>query len=522
MNNALLFHMKLSVKNTFKQTLKRPLKTIGIIIAIIYFSMIPFMLKDMIEQFNLDNVYGFVLINSGITLYLTMPTTLTYFKRNGVNFTKPDVNFMFASPISPKQVLFYGLIKQAYLKVMIQIVAIIAAIFIFKISVSMALIYGLFSLIFSSVLEYSLAMIMYASEKLSDKNKTVIRYLVYVMLLLVTILLIFQVYKEGFSMDAIYNLMTHPIVLLTPIFGWKLGLLNLFFIEANIYTVLSTVLYVVSAIALLIIAYRMKVVGEYYEDGIKFTEDRAKLLEKKGNVSFSEAFGKKQKVHKYKGELKGSGSQVIFFKQFIELKRVRPFFITFGDLFLIVISIGAGIMFREGVEPTFFYMMISGVAIYISLFFQPNKKWKEEFTHYYMYLIPDSNWKKLWYSTLLQLVHGLIQAIIFTIPAAIIMRVSLFEVVMAIFVQVMIKTMMTYKALVFEGYVANKLGVNVAQFASLFLSVILIIVPGILIGLSTFIGVELSTTAIIFYCGFFSFIFMYLCTKSFTNIENLK
>lgn len=522
MNKALVFHMRLSVKNTFKQTLKRPLKTLGILAALVYFAFLPFMFKDMIVQFGLDNTEGFVLINSVITLYLSMPTTLTYFKRNGVNFKKPDVNFMFASPISPKQVLFYGLMKQAYLKVFVQLIAIIAAVYIFNISLTLAIIYGILSLVISSLLEYSLAIILYASESLTDAHKKLIKTLVYVILLLVTIFVVYSVYIDGLSLVTISSIMQNPIIVLTPIFGWKLGLLNLFFLSPNIINIVATILYVLAAFVLFVIAYKMECQGDYYEDGIKFTEQQAKILEKKGNISFSEAFGKKQKIHKYEGSLKGSGAKAIFHKQVIELRRVRRFFLTLGDLMMIGLSIGIKfIFFDDGVDTANFFMILCFVSIYLALFFQPNKRWKDEFTHYFMYLIPDSNWKKLWYATLLELIHIVTQALLLTLPIAFLVQASPLTVIMAVLVQVAIKVMMTYKSILFEGYIASKLGVNVTQLVSLMLSIFIVIIPGILIFVSMFVGNFFATVTILIYCGILTAVFMYFCTKAFNNIENL-
>lgn len=523
MNNALIFHMKLSVKNTAKQVLKKPLKTIGIVFLIGYFIAIPFIMKDMFVQFGLNTPYGYVLMSTLVTLYLSMPVTLTYFKRNGINFKKPDVNFMFATPIPPKQVLVYGLLKQGYLQVIMQLVVIVAVIFIFNIPVFTAVVYGLVSLLLTFLLEYSLAVLMYGSERLSENAKKVIKWFVYIMLIVITLGLGYTLIQEGFSLETVEKLLTSPLLILTPVFGWKLGFLQLVFLGANTYNIIASVLYFLSAIIFFTLAYRMKSTGEYYEDGIKFTEKQAILLEKKGTATFSDIIGKKKKVHKVEGTISALGSKAIFSKQWLERKRTHRFYLSLKDLFFLAVSVGGYFMFKDGdIDTGLFFTIVLGFSLYIAVFFSPGQRWKDEFNHFYIYTIPESNWAKLWYATLIEHINVTVQALLLTLPAAILLRVSILEVVLVILAQVAIKILLTYKSILFEGYVESKLGKTVAQFISLGLTVILILVPAILIGLSFMISYVISALIIIAYSVGLSILFMFFATKAFSNVESIK
>ena len=91
MNSALVFHVKTSLKNMVKRMLKRPLKAIGILVIALYFLAIPFTMKSFLIQFGFATPKGFVLLITAMTLYISMPSTMTYFKRRGVIFRKQDV-----------------------------------------------------------------------------------------------------------------------------------------------------------------------------------------------------------------------------------------------------------------------------------------------------------------------------------------------------------------------------------------------------------------------------------------------
>ena len=69
MNSALIFHAKLTLKNTLKQALRKPIKLLGIILAVSYFMLMPLFMKDMIMMMGLDNPNGYVLMSSILTLY---------------------------------------------------------------------------------------------------------------------------------------------------------------------------------------------------------------------------------------------------------------------------------------------------------------------------------------------------------------------------------------------------------------------------------------------------------------------
>lgn len=523
MNSALVFHVKTSLKNMVKRLVKRPLKAIGILLVALYFVTIPFTMKSFIVQSGVATPQGYVLVITAMTLYISMPSTLTYFKRNGVVFRKQDVNFMFASPLSPKMILLYALFKQAYMTILMQIIGFIAAFYVFNIPFANAIIYSLCNVVFSSLLAYSLAIIMYGSERLSETAKKNIKYGVYIIMVAVSVFLGFFIIKNGVSVESAQALVTHPVVLAIPIFGWELAWLNLIVLGPTLWNGVFGALFFISSICMGIIAYRMECTGDYYEDAIKFSERLVRMESKKGNVSFNEMVGKKQKIHAYTGKLKGTFAQTIFSRQLIERRRVRKFFISFGDLITLGLGIAVGIFaLSMETESNFYFLIACGISLYITVFFTPGNSWREEFERYFLYVIPDTMWNKLLYSTMLEHLISLIRAIFIALPLGIIMRAPLVDIVYVIIAQVLLKAMMVYKSILIDGYIGSKLGAGFGQFISLMVSVLIVIVPLIAIVL----GSEISTLYSFIFVSGYSLIlgagFMYLCVRTLTNLESLN
>ena len=522
MNSALLYHLKVSLKNTFKQLLRKPLKLILAILVVVYFIFIPFMLKDLIVESGLDNNIGYIIIYSATMLYLTMPITLSYFRRSGINFKKPDINFMFATPISPKENLFYGIFKQIYLQVVMVIIVGISAIFIFNLPAFKTIVFTLVNFIISSAMDYSLAMIMYGSEKISDDNKKKIKYFVYLIILLVTILVGYTLFNKGFSIEAIYSLISSPLILFIPIFGYKIGFVSLIFSGPTLINVISSILYLISSGLLLYFNVKMKIKGEYYEDAMVFAEKQAKIVKNQGKMTFLEAFCVKKKVVAYDGSLKGYGAKTIFYKQMIERRRSNRFFFTISDIVLLILSIVFGFLIRNDETASLaFFVGVNAVTIYISTFFSQSNKWLEEFNTYYLYLIPDTNFSKLYYSTLMEHLNSLIKVLVITLPSGLLLNVGFETIVLAIISQLAIKVLLTYKLILVEGYFGNKLGTNISLFINLFLTMILMIVPIIALILSVFISNSIATAIILGYSLLLSALFVNLITKVFVNIENI-
>lgn len=529
MNKALVYLVKKSFINFFKKSIKKPVKTIGILLLVAYYFYLPFIMKGFITDFGLNTRSGFILIASMGTLYLNMPSTLTYFKRKGANFKKQDINFILASPTSPKQALIYVLSKDVYINFVMQVMFLIAAVFVFEIPILISIIYILVNIVFSNLSSYSLALIMYASEGITLKQKQRIKRVVYVVLVSFTLYLITmavtQTLESGFDMTYIISILSSPVVLMIPIFGWQLGWLNLVMLGLTPVRLITTGLFFASALSLTYYAYKMNVTGEYYEDALSFSENVAILESKKGDISLSEAFGHEKKKYNYKGKLKGLKSNVIFHKQIIERKRSKKYFLSLGDLIYLIAGFGLGfisIFIDDFINPDYYLEIMIGISIYLSVFFKPGSDWKSEFKNYYLFLMPDSPVNKLFNASLLEHLLSFVRAIFLTVPAGLLMRVSFLDILYAITLMTLLKAMMTYVSILIEGIIGAKIGNTFAGIINIIVSVIIMIGPLVALFFTDTLSTFLIFIAISVYAILVMLLFLYLSSMSLRNIESLE
>ena len=99
-----------------------------------------------------------------------------------MNFKKQDINFIWQVQRRQNNAIDYALSKEVYINLAMQVMFFIAAVFVFEISLLTSLLYILVNVVVSNLLSYSLAIIMYASEDITLKQKQGIKRIIYVIL----------------------------------------------------------------------------------------------------------------------------------------------------------------------------------------------------------------------------------------------------------------------------------------------------------------------------------------------------
>lgn len=491
MNNGLLYLCQMNVKNRFKKLIRKPLKLIATIVGVLYFIMIPFFFKSSIDQLNMNNQHSFGLIILLFTIYLSTPGYLSYLKRKGIVFTNADVHFLFSAPVSSKQIIFYGLSKTYYLQVIYEIALIVAALFLFNVSALPLLLYVLSIFIFEIPMSYSLALIMYADEKISLTAKKVIRYTAYAFLLIFTALSAYYIYSNGISVQSVIEVFQLPLILLFPIIGWQACLIQLLFWGPTNVNIVGTVLFFIFGLISIVYAYRMKVNGEYYEEAQDFALDYEKKMAKaKKNAPLSEQMGKR-KILKANREITSLKSRAILDKELLENRRTRRTFVKISDLVLAIIGGFVGYFLKDslavfGTEEAFiFFGVIVGIIMYINAFFTHSNFWQKEAEHFTFFLIPDTMISKLFFASSLDLLSALTRTFALVLPLMVISRVPLVYGMMGILLALSLLVFEIYLRMGLSEFLTQKVGTIFAQFIYMFLSIILCAVPVGLWGLMT-------------------------------------
>lgn len=68
-----------------------------------------------------------------------------------------------------------------------------------------------------------------------------------------------------------------------PIIGWEISAFHLILLSPDLLNAAGMVLYLLTTILLVILAYRMPCNGDYYEDAAKFADTYAEMIKRKKN-----------------------------------------------------------------------------------------------------------------------------------------------------------------------------------------------------------------------------------------------
>ncbi len=482
MNSGIKYYFKVSNINRIKNFKRKPFKSVGMLVLGIYFVFLPLFLKGIIKGMNLDNPKGYIGFIAVLSIYIGMPSMLSYFKRKGLVFTEADINFTFTSPITPKENLLIASINTILLSVVQYMAYMIAAYFIFRIPLYKAILVALVGVVFTNIINNSLVIIMYGSENLNNKTKNIIRYLVYIILISITALIVFNVTSKGVSFKNIMNIFSGDLIMLVPIFGWEIGFLKFVLVGPSVFNIITTGLYFISVLILLIYAKSLKIKGEYYEDALSFSEEYSRILEKSKKEGSIEWVGKKDKIKNISFSKKGSYSKAIFYKQLDEFKKISIFKKYGKVLAYMLISGITGFFIKkdltESLDLVTVLLVAYIVSIYFGIFFSKGQSWKKEYESFYIYLFPDKARSKMFYSTLFQIIRYFIEGIALALPINIIFKFPIYYIILNVIIYTSVQIMILYVDFILREIVGSKIGENLAYMVMIGVDFFILLLGG--------------------------------------------
>lgn len=167
------------------------------------------------------------------------------------------------------------------------------------------------------------------------------------------------------------------------------------------------------------------------------------------------------------------GAKAIFYRQLLEYRKERTF--IFSKMTLLNLGIGIVMAFamretaQESGIPQIFLL---GILAYMTLIFSGYLgKWETEIKTPYLYLIPDSPVKKLWYSTLMEHVKAFVDGVLLCVPIGILWKVNVLEVILGILIYTILQANRMYSKVLAQcvvGDVLGRTGQDVVSFFQMF------------------------------------------------------
>jgi len=460
--SGLIYIYKRTFINRLKKALRKPVTYVYLAFGIIYLLMMFSGFGTMFSAWNLASPQGLVTILSVSVLFFLPTNMITYAKRKGLLFRPSDVHFVFTSPVQPKLVLLYVQVKQFLISFLASGLFTWVGVSYFKIAVWKMILYFLLSFVVENVLETSLMIFLYGNERFSERTVKAMCKSLYLMIGVLVLFAGYLYFVQEKSFTAVEVFLNHPFVQCVPILGWNIAFIRLLILGPTTLNVICTVLYCLSAAGFLITVVKMKCTGDYYEDAMKFADDyqEARNKQKKGETTFR--IGRKKKFKKASVTYKGSYAKAIFYRQLLEYKKQR--FFIFGSSTIVCLIASIVIAYAVYHTPDMNtgmmkYFLLPGAGAYITFMFSGYlTRWSKELENPYTFLIPDTPFRKLMYSTLIEHIRSLIDGCVLVIPAAVFMGLPLLNIILAIFLYMCLQANKLYFSVLSEAVLGDVLG----------------------------------------------------------------
>lgn len=424
--NALIYLYKRTFLNKMKKALHKPVTYVYVAIIVLYVFLLPTSFRIMFESWKMDSPEGLTIVLTIFAFWIVPANLIAYAKRKGLIFRGSDIHFLFPSPVSPKKALLYAHVRTLLAAFLINIVLIIAGVYIFRVELWRMLLYFVFSIVVENLLEGSIMLLMYGSERISERMRTLAVKCAYALVGVLVALGIFVYITQGLGFQSVLNYLQSDLVQMVPLIGWYIAVLRLLFVGPTVVNVICSALYLLLAIVVVYAAIRMKCTGEYFEDAVKFAEDYEEVLSSRRAGRTDKRLGKRQKFGRAKVEYKGSYGKAIFYRQLLEYKKSKYFIFDINTVMCLLFGVGAAFVYvREGGFGAMTDFILPLLMAYLILIFTAyNGKWGKELLSPYTFMIPDTPVRKLWYATLLQHVSSLINGCLFVLPCAVVMKMN--------------------------------------------------------------------------------------------------
>lgn len=516
----LFYILRKSLKNTVKQLVKKPLVLVFyILIAVSFIVMIisTLFLPPNITGRGSIETYGAII--SGILLLVLYFGIKQGVSSGGSFFRTADVNFVFTTPISPRKVLVYGFLKQlsttlfTILFLSFQIPNIRNNFPLKSYGIPIILL-GAFMLVFSMPI---IGMLIYSITSVSKRARMNVERVLNALVMLLCAGFMLTLLKTKDIWKAALSFFNSSSFYYIPFIGWLKAVFMpaVEGIDSRFY--LNTG-FVVAAIAIMIyVIYKLKT--DYYEDVLAATERREEMIKakKEGKSSIRLSNMKLRKAHQ---EYRGRGARALFYRHMLEYKKAGHFFIDRNTFVIAAVGVASSFFFPKADINTVLFF-----SIYLLFFFAIQGKWSQELGKPYIYLIPDSSLRKVFYATLPEVIKNLVDGIVLFGVVGFILKSDMLAIVLCGVVYMTFGVAYIYGDILSRRLFGSVHSKNLKMFTKMFL-VFFLILPGIV--LFVVLNVILKDVMFINYISFIvliiynvlaSLMIMFFCKGIFEQLE---
>lgn len=395
--NSLVFLLAKSAKNSFLELLRKPAKLIlwTFVIAMIAGVFI----LSMFTRQKVGGALDIVWLKGAFFLLISIFVVVAIQKglaSGDVIFDMSDVNLLFVSPVSSRLILMYGIVRMAKM-------AFLAGFFLLFQSNSLRMGFGvgfdavlllLLGFILAVGLLQILSLLIYSLTNGRPGRKRIVRVILAAAFLPLIAFILMQLMRTGDPLSALENTLRSPFVAWTPVAGWAAeGALSLISGDAGRGLLFFGLLVLSGVLLLLYIALSNP---DYYEDVLVATETafEKKRVLAEGQINAGASFAKNVRVSKT--GIGGTGASALFYKHLRESFRSNRLGLWGWQSVITVLGAALFSLFLRGKGGG--VLMLLQVLMWTQIFLIGTGRGLKELYIHYIYLIPESSFRKIVWS----------------------------------------------------------------------------------------------------------------------------
>jgi hypothetical protein len=478
---ALIYIIRKSMKNSLLELLHKPGKLILYIclILLIVISAVSTLFTTPPEQ-NQASLFWFTGILFAFLGMFVVMAVLKGISNGDAIFEMNDVNLLFVSPINPSKILFYGILrltKTAFFAVFF-ILFQASSLANFGVNYGGVLLTFLATMISVIVLSI-VSLLLYSVVNGNVKRKTCVKVITILVFLPLLIVLGLNLLESQNLILSLEGAIKSPAMTYIPVAGWMSAGVTAFLTGEIIKGFLFFGITIFFGVVLVV--YIVLTNPDYYEDTLVATETNfeKKRLIAEGNLNAANATASKIKV--VKTGISGFGASTLLGKHLREsFRQSRLGFLSVVSFIIIIGAIVSSVLTKD-------LTITLQILMWMQVFLIGTGRGLKDTYYHYIYLIPESSFKKIIWSNMEVMVKTAIESILIFGISGILLQENVFIVLTCILVY----TLFAFYLVGLNYFIMRFTGANISAGLLLVIYMILIIifllpglVPAIIVGIA--------------------------------------
>ncbi len=421
-------------RNIVFRALKKPAALIGYLAFFLFYLWIGIRLNSGKEQgasiFNSDIFYIMLTLFALFQAYACVYPA----KKNGIaGYLMADIALLFQAPVRTFDILLILILRQfssSFFTIAFMLVQ--APIFktVFGLTTGGVILY-----IFSSIVMSIFGTVLMVLKVFVFRNKPFLtkgfRLFFYAMLGIYLIYPVIPAISHASPVKEYYRVFRLPVMDMIPFFGWLRAVAVSPLTGITQSLAVSFLILLLLCITGLFYLYR-KTDTEWFEETVGIAEQSGIAAEmiKKGSMP---VLGPVRRKNAVSFTFTGRGSAAVLQKHILEYRKTGFLFVSFKSVLFLILGAVLGWFIRKSPDQDLPVMLISLIVISIlSMLFSMFSRWKREIRSPYLYLIPDTPFRKLIMITAASAIKHVIDGFFYYVPICILTGASVVEIVIGV------------------------------------------------------------------------------------------